>query len=89
MAEAAAETKGVSFYLMRLVDNFTIQTSEVAVQHLPHLVQLCQRQVVGEQLYRECVKGFIFFCNVEALRLELGERNKRLALTSVREQLSV
>ena len=49
----------VSFCLMKLVDNFTIQTSEVAVQHLPHLVQLCQRQVVGEQLYRECVKGFI------------------------------
>ena len=75
---------------MRLVDNFTIQTSELAVQHLPHLVQLCQRQVVGEQLYRECVRGFIFFGKVEALRLELGERNKRLTLSFVWwEQLSL
>ena len=33
--------------------------------------------------FTESAREASFFCNVEALKLELGERNKRLALTSV------
>ena len=77
---------------MKLVDNFTntIQTSEEAVQHLPSsILYNCVRDKwLVNNYYGECARDFIF-CKVEALRLELGERNKRLALTFVWEQLSV